>query len=179
MKVKSAQHLPKVDTIGWIDAYCQCQVVHKDDDPSKQLQGKTRIVKKEENPKWDEDMKLAVDNPAARFELTLFDWERFHDDRPVGYLEVPIDQLVGQGGKVQTYNLKKADKSGLLSGPNGQSTIDLELEFQPGESMAEMEELRELEKQMQEEKKLEEEARERLRAAQVSVHLCSQSCRRW
>ncbi|EKX52620.1 hypothetical protein GUITHDRAFT_40684, partial [Guillardia theta CCMP2712] len=83
--VKRAENLPKVDTLGWIDGYC---VITLGDETHK-----TRIVKRQQHPEWNESFELSLPASSPVLILTLFDWELRRSDRAVGQLHVSLADI--------------------------------------------------------------------------------------
>ncbi|GMH16280.1 hypothetical protein Nepgr_018121 [Nepenthes gracilis] len=51
---------------------------------------KTRVIKKNCNPEWNDELTLTVTNPNLPIKLTVFDRDRFSDDDPMGEAEIDI-----------------------------------------------------------------------------------------
>ncbi|NDW60243.1 hypothetical protein G0P98_27770, partial [Yangia sp. PrR004] len=54
---------------------------------------KTRVVKKNTNPEWNEDLTLSIEDPAVPVRLEVFDKDTFVDDS-MGNAELDIRPLV-------------------------------------------------------------------------------------
>ncbi|CAJ1936606.1 unnamed protein product [Sphenostylis stenocarpa] len=51
---------------------------------------KTRVIKKDINPEWNEDLTLSVTDPTTPLQLTVFDHDTFTMDDKMGDAEVDI-----------------------------------------------------------------------------------------
>ncbi|KAL4392423.1 hypothetical protein HN51_013899 [Arachis hypogaea] len=55
---------------------------------------KTRIIKKDVNPEWDEELTLSVQDPSVPFTLTVYDHDTFTKDDPMGDAECDIHPFI-------------------------------------------------------------------------------------
>ncbi|PIA63869.1 hypothetical protein AQUCO_00201296v1 [Aquilegia coerulea] len=55
---------------------------------------KTRVVKKNVNPEWNEDLTLSVDDPNLPVKLTVYDRDRFSHDDKMGDAEFDIKPFI-------------------------------------------------------------------------------------
>ncbi|GAB4845308.1 Protein C2-DOMAIN ABA-RELATED 4 [Ancistrocladus abbreviatus] len=55
---------------------------------------KTRVIKKDCNPVWNEDLTLSVSDPTLPLKLTVFDHDTFSKDDKMGEAEVDIKPFV-------------------------------------------------------------------------------------
>uniref|UniRef100_A0A0A0LVV8 C2 domain-containing protein n=1 Tax=Cucumis sativus TaxID=3659 RepID=A0A0A0LVV8_CUCSA len=68
---------------------------------------KTRVIKKDINPEWNEDLTLSVTDPNALVKLTVYDHDTFSMDDKMGDAEFEIGSYI---------EALKMDLSGLPSG---------------------------------------------------------------
>ncbi|KAG6589635.1 Protein C2-DOMAIN ABA-RELATED 4 [Cucurbita argyrosperma subsp. argyrosperma] len=54
------------------------------------LKLKTRVIKKDINPHWNEDLTLSVSDPSLPIKLTVYDHDTFTKDDKMGYAEFDI-----------------------------------------------------------------------------------------
>jgi Ca2+-dependent lipid-binding protein len=89
-RIEKAQNLPKVDSVGWIDAYLVMRVGGEEH--------KTKIRKRERDPLWDEEFEFALEQSGGgqgtSLEVTLFDWEMMRNDRPIGSISIKVSDVV-------------------------------------------------------------------------------------
>lgn len=55
---------------------------------------KTRVVKKDVNPEWNEDLTLSISDPNLPIKLTVYDHDTFSKDDKMGEAEFDIKALV-------------------------------------------------------------------------------------
>ncbi|MQL90811.1 hypothetical protein Taro_023405 [Colocasia esculenta] len=55
---------------------------------------KTRVIRKDLNPEWNEDLTLTIEDPAQPVKLEVFDKDTFSFDDPMGHAEFDIQPLV-------------------------------------------------------------------------------------
>ncbi|CAL0331118.1 unnamed protein product [Lupinus luteus] len=55
---------------------------------------KTRVIKKDVNPEWNEDLTLSVSNPLCPFVLTVYDHDTFTKDDKMGDAECDISPFI-------------------------------------------------------------------------------------
>ncbi|CAA7402100.1 unnamed protein product [Spirodela intermedia] len=60
---------------------------------------KTKVMKKNVNPEWNEDLTLFVQDPSINIKLEVFDKDTFTPDDPMGNAEIDIKPLVEAGRK--------------------------------------------------------------------------------
>ncbi|CAA6675217.1 unnamed protein product [Spirodela intermedia] len=58
---------------------------------------KTKVIKKNVNPEWNEDLTLCVHDPSINIKLEVFDKDTFTPDDPMGNVEIDIQPLVEAG----------------------------------------------------------------------------------
>lgn len=68
---------------------------HRSSDPYVVITGadqtlKTRVVKKNCNPVWNEEMTVAIKDPNVPIRLTVFDWDKFTGDDKMGDANLDI-----------------------------------------------------------------------------------------
>ena len=115
MHVRKAEHLPKVDTFGWIDAYLSMSLgeeVHK-----------TEIIKKKENPEWNEHVEFPVLDTTDVLKVVLFDWEMTSSHRSVGELTIKISEVVQLKTMDKIFEFKTPDGSAILQGKHGDTAV--------------------------------------------------------
>mmetsp|Transcript_25327 Transcript_25327/g.62312 ORF Transcript_25327/g.62312 Transcript_25327/m.62312 type:complete len:146 (-) Transcript_25327:9-446(-) len=83
--VMRAQHLPKMDTFGSIDAFVEGQV-----GPSK---AKTKVIKNDMTPHWDEKLVFVEVREGEELWLRLYDWDSMTKNDLVGECVVPLSQM--------------------------------------------------------------------------------------
>lgn len=55
---------------------------------------KTRVIKKDVNPEWKEDLTLSVTDPIRSFRLTVYDYDTFSKDDKMGDAEFDISPYI-------------------------------------------------------------------------------------
>ncbi|KAL5174749.1 Protein C2-DOMAIN ABA-RELATED 4 [Glycine soja] len=55
---------------------------------------KTRVIKKDVNPEWKEDLTLSVTDPIHPFILTVYDYDTFSKDDKMGVAECDISAYI-------------------------------------------------------------------------------------
>lgn len=55
---------------------------------------KTRVIKKDVNPEWNEDLTLSVSDPSIPIELTVYDHDTFSKDDKMGDAEFDIRPFI-------------------------------------------------------------------------------------
>ncbi|KAI3724274.1 hypothetical protein L2E82_36046 [Cichorium intybus] len=55
---------------------------------------KTRFIKKDCNPEWDEELDLPIDDPDLPIKLKVYDHDTFTLDDKMGYAEIDIKPLL-------------------------------------------------------------------------------------
>ncbi|KAI6683508.1 protein C2-DOMAIN ABA-RELATED 4-like [Syzygium oleosum] len=55
---------------------------------------KTRVIKKDVNPEWNEDLTLSVSDPTIPVELTIYDHDTFSKDDKMGDAEFDIKPFI-------------------------------------------------------------------------------------
>ena len=114
LQARKAEHLPKMDTFGWMDGYLSITL---GDDCQK-----TKIVKKKENPEWNEDFYFSVTDTTGTFKITLLDWEMTSAHRAVGELLIKVAEVVQNKTMDKIFELRNADGS-IVKGKNDQSSL--------------------------------------------------------
>jgi Ca2+-dependent lipid-binding protein len=114
LQARKAEHLPKMDTFGWIDGYLSITL---GDDCQK-----TKIIKKKENPEWNEDFYFSVTDTTGTFKITLLDWEMTSAHRAVGELLIKAADVVQNKTMDKIFELRNADGS-IVKGKNDQSSL--------------------------------------------------------
>ncbi|XP_019446129.1 PREDICTED: protein C2-DOMAIN ABA-RELATED 4-like [Lupinus angustifolius] len=66
---------------------------------------KTRMIKKNVNPEWNEDLTLSVTYPLSPFLLTVYDHDTFSKDDKMGYAECDITPFI-EALKTKTQDLQ-------------------------------------------------------------------------
>ncbi|TYG91956.1 hypothetical protein ES288_A12G304800v1 [Gossypium darwinii] len=51
---------------------------------------KTRVIKKDVNPEWNEDLTLSITDPSTPIKLTVYDYDTFSKDDKMGNAEIDI-----------------------------------------------------------------------------------------
>ncbi|XP_061344347.1 C2 and GRAM domain-containing protein At1g03370-like [Gastrolobium bilobum] len=82
VRVIEAKNLPPTDPNGLSDPYVRLQL-------GKQ-RFKTKVIKKNLNPKWDEEFSFMVDDLNEELVISVMDEDKFFNDDFVGQLKVPI-----------------------------------------------------------------------------------------
>ena len=65
---------------------------------------KTRVIRKDINPEWNEDLTLSISDPDQTIQLTVYDHDTFSTDDKMGDAEFEIRTFI-EALKVQTKNL--------------------------------------------------------------------------
>lgn len=112
VRVIEATDLPKMDVLGKIDPYC---ILYSSSSSKKQ---KTKTIKKNYNPKWNQDFTFPVANlQVDKLHIELFDYDEIGSDDAVSKMDLPISQFpIGQVVD-QWYNMapvKGVKKGGRL-----------------------------------------------------------------
>jgi len=144
LHAKKAEHLPKMDTFGWMDGYLSITL---GDDCHK-----TKVIKKSADPEWNEDFDFPVTDTTGMFKITLLDWEMTSSHRAVGELLIKVSDVVQNKTIDQIYELRNADGS-IVKGKNDKSSLlHLVLKYEEKsdkELEAMQKEMEELERQKQ------------------------------
>ncbi|CAA6665284.1 unnamed protein product [Spirodela intermedia] len=61
------------------------------------MASQTKVIKKNLNPEWNEDLTLIVLDPSINIKLEVFDKDTFTPDDPMGKAEIDIQPLVEVG----------------------------------------------------------------------------------
>lgn len=143
--VRKAEHLPKMDTFGWIDAYLTLSLGDETH--------KTQIIKKKESPEWNEDLEFPVVDTTDVLRIVLFDWEMTSAHRSVGELTIKVADVVQAKSLDKIFEFKSPNGS-ILQGKRGDTSIvHMSLVYEE-KSDAELEamqkEMEELEREKQE-----------------------------
>ncbi|XP_022925551.1 protein C2-DOMAIN ABA-RELATED 4-like [Cucurbita moschata] len=72
---------------------------------------KTRVIKKDVNPVWNEDLTLSVSDPKIPIKLTVYDHDKFSKDDKMGYAEFDIKSFI----EAQKMNLKNLPSGTTIS----------------------------------------------------------------
>ncbi|KAL8134589.1 protein C2-DOMAIN ABA-RELATED 4-like [Apium graveolens] len=56
---------------------------------------KTRVIKRDVNPEWNEDLTLSVQDPNAPVKITVYDHDTFSLDDKMGEAEFSIKEFIG------------------------------------------------------------------------------------
>eukprot|EP00960_Hanusia_phi_P078033 768772-Hanusia_phi.AAC.7 len=139
--VYRAENLPKVDKLGWIDAYCVLTLGEETH--------KTRILKRQQSPAWNETFALGLPDSESVLAVTLFDWELRRSDRAVGRLSISLRDIVETLSEVKRYELLGLDERPLLGEDGCPAVIELGISYEAGKS----EEVEELKQKISEEAK--------------------------
>ncbi|KAI8805386.1 TerD domain-containing protein [Cladochytrium replicatum] len=59
---------------------------------------KTKVVKKNLNPKWGESFNLKFDDRLSKIAFLIFDWDMLSSNDRIGKAKIPVEQLFGNGG---------------------------------------------------------------------------------
>ncbi|ORY53531.1 hypothetical protein BCR33DRAFT_710938 [Rhizoclosmatium globosum] len=98
LAIESARELKAVDENGEADPYVKVtQLLHG---KVKTLH-KTRVVKKNRNPTWNETCQFAV--PPARITLVIKDYNLFGSSKPLGEVELDLDIMFGKDNEFDTW----------------------------------------------------------------------------
>ncbi|PKA59151.1 putative ADP-ribosylation factor GTPase-activating protein AGD11 [Apostasia shenzhenica] len=71
---------------------------------------KTRVIKKNVNPEWDEELTLSVEDPAIPVKLEVYDKDTFSFDDPMGDAEFDIRPFC----EVMKMDLKGTDEGAVI-----------------------------------------------------------------
>ncbi|KMZ69678.1 C2 domain-containing protein-like [Zostera marina] len=74
---------------------------------------KTRVVKKNVNPEWNEELTLSIVDAKEKIKIEVFDWDKFSFDDPMGVATIDIQPFVEA-----IKNLTAAAKAGGDLPPN-------------------------------------------------------------
>lgn len=55
---------------------------------------KTRVVKKNVNPEWNEELTLSIVDPKDKIKVEVFDWDKFSYDDPMGVATIDVQPFV-------------------------------------------------------------------------------------
>uniref|UniRef100_A0A0C9RN45 TSA: Wollemia nobilis Ref_Wollemi_Transcript_9548_835 transcribed RNA sequence n=1 Tax=Wollemia nobilis TaxID=56998 RepID=A0A0C9RN45_9CONI len=68
---------------------------------------RTRVVKKNLNPVWDEELTLSVPDPTPPLKLQVMDKDRFSKDESLGEADLDLQPLVAAAAKYEGMNAEK------------------------------------------------------------------------
>ncbi len=107
ISLKGARHLPKMDTMGSIDAYCVLTLGNQE--------FRSATCKNNYNPDWkEEEFKFRVSSRSQSLEIRIMDWDRTGKDELCGMIRIPVGRL--KPGKVPLEEY-------LICGPDGQPVL--------------------------------------------------------
>ena len=115
IKIKSAEHLPKMDKgdNGSVDPYCIIAYTdHKI---------RTCTCVQNYSPVWDEEYVLSVDVPVGEIYVTMFVYDDEGKDEAFGSCKIFVSLLDGEP-QVQAYELRTAEENSLVIGKDGERT---------------------------------------------------------
>eukprot|EP00252_Welwitschia_mirabilis_P010087 TRINITY_DN23201_c0_g1_i1.p1 TRINITY_DN23201_c0_g1~~TRINITY_DN23201_c0_g1_i1.p1 ORF type:complete len:162 (+),score=25.14 TRINITY_DN23201_c0_g1_i1:220-705(+) len=86
---------------------------------------KTTAIKRDLNPYWDEELRVAVPERCPPLKVQIFDKDTFTKDDPLGYAEVDLERLIAaakvyEGRHARTNDeeigrVRASDKNGFVS----------------------------------------------------------------
>jgi hypothetical protein len=119
--LKSANHLPKMDTFGSCDPYVKLKLGAQE--------YKSKTIKGTYTPVWNEEFEFEVDQSSAEdLVLQVFDWDKLSKDDFVGEVKIRVPTCAGSSG-VRELDLCHADSNKLCVGHDKMtSTIKLSLD---------------------------------------------------
>ncbi|KFK31345.1 hypothetical protein AALP_AA6G100200 [Arabis alpina] len=85
VRVVEARNLPAMDLNGFSDPYVRLQL-------GKQ-RSRTKVVKKNLNPKWADDFSFAVDDLKEELVVSVLDEDKYFNDDFVGQVRVPVSRV--------------------------------------------------------------------------------------
>ncbi|XP_010542178.1 PREDICTED: C2 and GRAM domain-containing protein At1g03370 [Tarenaya hassleriana] len=85
VRVSEARNLPAMDLNGYSDPYVRLQL-------GKQ-RTRTKVVKKNLNPRWAEDFCFAVDDLSEELVVSVLDEDKYFNDDFVGQVRVPVSRV--------------------------------------------------------------------------------------
>jgi WD40 repeat protein len=100
--VEKARNLPRMDTFGLADPFCAVNV-------GKSERHKTKVVKNNLNPEWNEEFVYNVEEGARELKLVLYDWSITKAEEFIGQVVFPIDELLKEPFRDQWFKLKTID----------------------------------------------------------------------
>jgi len=138
LKIKSAQHLPKMDKgdTGSVDPYC---IVSYTDHKIR-----TCTVLQNYSPTWDEEYILSVDEPSGEIVVTMYDYDEDGKDDAIGSCKVFV-ALLGNDATTQVYDLRSVEENSLIVGKdNERAALHIEASLLTNEQMNEEKSLMEI-----------------------------------
>lgn len=85
VRVVEARNLPAMDLNGFSDPYVRLQLgKHR---------SRTKVVKKNLNPKWGDDFTFRVDDLKDELVVSVLDEDKYFNDDFVGQVRVPVSQV--------------------------------------------------------------------------------------
>ncbi|CAN6479695.1 unnamed protein product [Victoria cruziana] len=105
VRVIEARDLPAKDLNGFSDPYAKVQIGRH--------RNRTKVVKKNLNPSWDEEFRFKVDDLNEEICISVLDEDKFFNDDFVGQLKIPISKVFDAEGHVlapQWYPLQPRNK---------------------------------------------------------------------
>ena len=115
IKIKSAQHLPKMDKgdAGSVDPYC---IISYTDHRIR-----TCTVLQNYSPTWEEEYVLSVDVPEGEIIVTMYDYDEDGKDDAIGSCKVFVS-LLGTDASEEVYDLRSAEENSLIIGTDNERT---------------------------------------------------------
>ena len=105
--LKGARHLPKMDTLGSIDAYCVFTLGSQD--------FCSETCKYSHNPDWKEEtFKFHVSSRSQSLEIRIMDWDRGGKDELCGTIRIPVGRLKPGKVPVEEYFICGSDGQPVL-----------------------------------------------------------------
>jgi len=107
--VEKARNLPRMDTFGLADPFCAVNV-------GKSERHKTKVVKNNLNPEWNEEFVYNVEEGARDLKLVLYDWSITKAEEFIGQVSFPIDELLKNPFRDEWFKLKTIDGAAEAKG---------------------------------------------------------------
>jgi Ca2+-dependent lipid-binding protein len=107
--VERAKGLPRMDTFGLSDPFCAVSV-------GKSERHKTKVVKRNLNPEWNEEFVYNVEEGARELKIVLYDWSVTKEEDFIGQVAFSVDNLQENTYIDDWFPLKSIDGSSQVKG---------------------------------------------------------------
>ena len=138
IKVKAAEHLPKMDkgAHGSVDPYCVISFFDH--------RIRTCTVEQSYSPVWDEAFVLSADSAEGEVLVTMYDYDEEGRDDPIGTCKVHVALMTGEP-VTKPYELRTLEENSLVIGKDGEkTTLWIEASISRNEQMKEVKSLLEI-----------------------------------
>lgn len=122
VNVAKAAKLPKMDFFGGADPFVI--VRHGAEEV------KTKVIKKELNPAWDEKLELKYQGEQATLIFEVKDWEKVGKNETMGFVRVPWADVEAGDGEVKEYPIITRDGDDVKDGKGEASKLFVGIKLQ-------------------------------------------------